>query len=150
VSAKRDPSEQLEVPEALTQKISLLYPAATYNVTGTDSSWQCFRSILRFLPKQCSSANLLDVSGSWITGSGGTVTLSLTDFICLPATFVAPVNLVATAVSAGPLFVTVEHALVNNGNDVAMTFTTWNADGTAAPETTFDWRCRVPYSPVIF
>jgi hypothetical protein len=150
VSTKRDLSELDEVPEALKQRIPLWSPIATYNVTGTDSSWQTFRSILPFRTKQCIPANLVDVSGSWATGSGGTVTLSLLSFICLPATFLAPVNLVATVVSAGPSFVTVEHALVNNGEDVEMTFSTWNADGKAEPETTFDWRCRAPYSPIIF
>ena len=141
--------KQLDVPEAVAQKI-LWYSAASYNVT-TSGSWQTIRSRLPFRPKQCNSTNLLDVSGWWVTGSDGTVTLLLSEFICLSETLVEPVNVVATPTSADrPSFLTVQHALVNDSNDVEMTFWTWNPDGTAAPETSFDWRCRVPYWEIIF
>ena len=112
----KESKKPLEVPEAVAQKI-LWYPAASYNVTTTDS-WK--------------------------------VTLLLSEFICLSETLVEPVNIVATPSSADrPSFVTVQHELVNDSNDVEMTFWTWNPDGTAAPETSFDWRCRVPYWQII-
>jgi hypothetical protein len=149
VSPKQQASNKpLDVPEAVAQKI-LWYPGASYNVTTADS-WQTIRSRLPFRPKQCNAINLLDVSGWWVTGSDGKVTLHLSDFICLSETLVEPVNVVAAPTSGErPAFLTVQHALVNDSNDIEMTFWTWNPDGTAAPETSFDWRCRVPYWQLI-
>jgi len=142
--------KQLEVPEAVAAKIPWWFPAASYNVTTSDS-WQTLRSQVVWRPKQCNFINLLDVSGWWVTGGEGTVTLRLSQFICLSESLVGPATVVATPTSGDrPSFVTVEHSIVDDGNDVEMAFWTWNPDGSAAPETSFDWRCRVPYWEIIF
>ena len=142
--------KQLEVPEAVAAKIPWWFPAASYNVTTSDS-WQTLRSQVVWRPKQCNFINLLDVSGWWVTGGEGTVTLRLSQFICLSESLVGPATVVATPTSGDrPLSVTVEHSIVDDGNDVEMAFWTWNPDGSAAPETSFDWRCRVPYWEIIF
>ena len=142
--------KELKVPEALAQKIPWWYPAAAYDVTDTSQSWQTLRSSIVWRPKQCNPINLLDVSGWWVTGNDGQVKLHLSDFICLSENLVGPATVIATPTSADrPSFLTVQHSLVNNGTDVEMTFWTWNPDGSAAPETPFDWRCRVPYWDII-
>jgi hypothetical protein len=45
--------------------------------------------------------------------------------------------------------VTTTHALVDNGNDVQITVFAWNAGGAAAPNVSFDWRCRVVSNQII-
>lgn len=150
MSPKAVGKAQLKVPDAVGRKLAWWYAAASYNVTTTDS-WQTLRSAVVWHPKQCNAINQLDVSGWWVTGDDGKAGLLLSQFICLSESLVDPVTLVATPTSADrPTYVTAQHALVDNGNDVEMTFWTWNPDGTPAPETSFDWRCRVPYWDIIF
>lgn len=58
-----------------------------------------------------------------------------------------PINLLATARSANPVFVTATHALVNptdiRRSDVEITIHSWDSNGAAAPNVSFHWRCRV-------
>ena len=137
-----------EIPDTIARKLNFWYAAAAYNVTASDDSYVTLRSQIIARPNQCNGASLLDVSGWWYTGADGTVTLRLNDFICYRVTFQDPVNVVATPRSADkPAFITVEHSIVNF-NDVEMKFRIWDADGTPVPQTTFDWRCRVPFTNV--
>jgi hypothetical protein len=105
--------------------------------------------------KSCRSCRLLDVSGFAQTLDNGNNVLHLTRFICLPAretlTFVHPITVLATPLSSKPCFLTVKRTLVNDGADVEISVFSWNTDGTAAPNISFDWRCRVELlPPVIF
>jgi hypothetical protein len=47
-------------------------------------------------------------------------------------------------------FLTLVHSLVDNGADVEIKVSTWDANGVAAPNVSFDWRCRVPLLDLIF
>ena len=95
--------------------------------------------------KRCNLTRLLDVSGFTVTDSNGKAQFRLTGFICHPGNllFFPPINVVATPISAAPHFLTLAHSIVGNGADVEIAVATWGANGTAAPNVFFDWRCRV-------
>jgi hypothetical protein len=134
------------LPEAIAGRLNFWYAAASYNQTtidGTTESFQTLRNSVIVSPNQCSRVNLLDVAGWGFTGPDGKATLRLNEFICVRHALVDPVNLVATAKGDQPRAVTTDHSI--DAGDVEMTFWTWNPDGTAAPDTSFDWRCRVVY-----
>ena len=105
--------------------------------------------------KSCQSEKLLEVSGIAATGSNGTVQLRLSRFICFdPASFDTPINVVATPLTSGPCYLTLNHSLVINpdtgfGIDVEIDVFTWNAKGAPAPGIPFDWRCRVVFYDLI-
>ena len=105
--------------------------------------------------KFCESQKLLDVSGYTSTGTSGTAQFRLTQFICFnPASFGYPINVVATPLASKPVFLTIQRSLVMDptntfGIDVEFQVFTWNANGAAAPNITFDWRCRVPFEDLI-
>jgi len=126
----------------------LRYPVGAYDYTDGSAAWRWI-----FFPgKSCSDASLLDVSGVSFTEADGTRVFLLSDFVCFPLnrpTLAEPINVVATARSTTPFFVTTTHALVNNGTDVQITVFAWDDKGAAAPNVTFDWRCRVVSIPVI-
>jgi hypothetical protein len=95
-------------------------------------------------------ASLLDVSSRSSTGADGKRVLLITDFICSTLNlFSEPVSLVVTPNSATPCYATMTHSLVPNPsapgsfNDLQITVFTWNAQGVAAPDISFDWRCRL-------
>ena len=120
-----------KTPDAIAQ-LGLWYPAASYNFTSADS-YTAWRNQTEALPKQCYGSNLLDVTGSWTTGSGGEATLLLSEFVCLRGnTPAAPVNVVATPNSATPFFLTIQHSLVatvrdlRETTDVEIKVWTWN------------------------
>jgi hypothetical protein len=105
--------------------------------------------------KSCESQKLLDVSGYASTGANGTARFRLTQFICFnPASFDYPMNVVAVPLTSKPVFLTVQRSLVMDptnsfGIDVEFEVFTWDANGAAAPNITFDWRCRVPFFDLI-
>ena len=111
-----------------------------------------------FPGKFCTSpVTLLDASGRTSTGTDGTRTFRLTDFICSSVnSFSEPVFVLATPKTASACYVTITHQLVSNPNnpgsfsDVQFTAFTWKANGTADPNIPFDWRCRVVSNPIIF
>jgi hypothetical protein len=140
--------KQPEVPDAVA-RVSIWYPAASYNFEPTDSYTAWRSHVVAFPPKQCYDSHLLDVTGSWATGSDGKATLLLSEFVCLPRdlSFAVPVNVVATPNSADPFFLTIQHSLIGLA-DVEIKVWTWDANGAAAPGVPFDWRCRVPYHPL--
>jgi hypothetical protein len=118
------------------------YPIGAYDYTDGSAAWRW----IFFLDKSCSNARLLDVSGVSSTEANGTRVFLLSDFVCFPLnrrSLAEPINVVATARSTTPFFVTTTHALVNNGTDVQITVFAWDDKGAAAPNVMFDWRCRV-------
>lgn len=115
-----------------------------------------FRRII-FPGKFCSTPiTLLDVSGRTATGADGTSTFLLSSFICSDFnSFSEPVSVLATPKTTSPFFVTLTHELVtdpNNAtsfNDVRIKAFVWDANGAAAPNIVFDWRCRVVSNQII-
>lgn len=132
------------------------FPVGAFDYASGSSSW---RSIIVFPHPglSCNDANLLDASGLVTTGANGQATFLLSNFVCLPLVraFAAPINVLATARSSSPFFVTSTLTLVqdpNNpasNNDVQITLYAWDAQGAAAPSVSIDWRCRVVSLPII-
>jgi hypothetical protein len=100
----------------------------------------------------------MDISGLATTDSNGKRVFLLSEFLCFSSPtsihFQQPINVVATPQSTAPCFLTVTHSLVNTGplnaaTDVEITVFTWDANGAAAPNVTFDWRCRVDIPNII-
>jgi len=84
------------------------------------------------------------VSGFATTASSGQSVFRLSDFICPGGeVYNYPINVIATPFSSKPFFLTVMHSLVNNGSDVEIKVFAWDANGAAAPNVSFNWRCRV-------
>ena len=112
------------------------------------------RSII-FPGKSCSRAsalpaNLFDVSSRSSTGANGKAVFLLSDFICSTInSFAEPVNVVVTPNTTTPCYATMTHVLVPNPNvpgafnDLQITVFTFKPNGTAAPNVSFDWRCRL-------
>ena len=96
------------------------------------------------------AATLLDVSSRSSTGADGKVVFLLTDFICSTInSFSEPICLLVTPNATTPSYATMTHRLVPNPaapgsfNDLQITVFTWNANGSPAPNVSFDWRCRL-------
>lgn len=144
------------LPEEVLELIDLLSPVASYNRTDKPGeNWVTRKSLIANLPNQCDDVDLLDLSGWWMTGSDGKTRFRLTDFMCdKGAPFTYPINVVVTPISSKPYFATVLHSLVKNDAgeviDVEIQVSTWDANGAAAPNISFDWRCRVPIQKFIF
>ena len=150
--------------EAL-QFINLTQLVASSNITLDGSITQS--SLLVARPNECRSSRLLDVSGFATSGRYVKALFRLNSFLCpfggvgpanpnpdVPATlpppkFSQPINVVATPLSSTPCFLTLVHSLVDNGADVEIKVSTWDANGAAAPNVSFDWRCRVPLLDII-
>ena len=96
------------------------------------------------LPNKCRNSRVLDLSGHALTLDQGENTFRLSDFMCgVNGKFSIPVNILATPQFEKPVFITVQHKIINNGQDVQLTFFSWNHDGNRAPHVPFHWRCRV-------
>ena len=69
--------------------------------------------------------------------------------ISFAAPFAEPVNVVVTPNTTTPCYATMTHVLVPNPNvpgafkDFQITVFTFKPNGTAAPNVSFDWRCRL-------
>jgi hypothetical protein len=105
----------------------------------------------------CAVIELLDISGFSVVPDTGNTTLRIRSLLCPDDrdrfAYDPPVNIVATPVSATPLFTTVMHSLIVNqfniATDVEIHIFAWQTNGAPAPHVTVDWRCRVPvYKPV--
>ena len=136
-------------PEAL--KRILFYPAAAYDFSGGSVT-----TLNIFFPgKRCRDTRLLDAGGVVTTGDDGKRTFLLSDFVCLSEhrLLAPPVNLLATAQSDRPVFVTALHSLVEPNDlrrsDVRITLNSWEAGGAPAPHIGVHWRCRVVSEPII-
>lgn len=131
-----------ELSEDAAQLINpfLLVALTTVQRGGTTA-----RPLTDVAPNRCDQSVIADVSGIARTGSNGQSQFRLTDFLC-PATslrFSHPLHVVATPLSSTPCFLTLLHSIVSNGADVEIKVFSWDADGVAAPNVIFDWRCRV-------
>ncbi len=138
-----------ELAEGVVQKLNFWSPVASY-VRSFDESYTTWRNIIvGIFPKQCVPTATLDASGQAVSGSDGKSVFRLSAFVCLDPSYSlgAPVNVVATPNSANPFFLTVQHSIVDNATDVEITISTWDANGVAAPQIAFDWRCRVALVP---
>jgi hypothetical protein len=151
-----------ELSDEAFQRIWLSQIIASYTQSNTPGEALVTnqRQVFPFT-KTCDRVELLDVSGFWTTGSDGKVVLRLSDFICfMPPgddwyfdSFVAPINVIATPLSAQPYFLTVLHTFVKNSKghnvDVEIRVFAWDANGKAAKNIDFDWRCRVGFPTII-
>ena len=146
-----DPAEAKKQLEALfgheididiTQEQAAVFE---FPIGAHDTTNGVVRSRLIFPPtKICTPSTLLDASGATATGGAGNVTFLLSNVICLPPGLLAePINLLATAHSTTPFYVTTTHVLVGSGTDVQITLFAWDAKGNPAPNVTVHWRCRV-------
>jgi hypothetical protein len=127
-----------EVEAALIPRFSLV--ATSTKMLGSITQ----QSTEQALPNICFPGNLLDVGGIGTTAGNGRSLYRLSHFICpTGGVFHAPVNIVATAFSSTPCFLTVTHTFLNNGADIEITIFAWDAKGAAVPGITFHWRCRV-------
>ena len=132
--------ELVVAPEHLHQ---LRFPVSAYDEAAGAVVW----NYLFFPGKRCEDALLLDVSGASYSGADGKRVVKLSDVACLahiPGLQLAePVNVLATARSVNPVFVTNTHSLISPSNDdIEITFFVWDDKGHAAPNVSFDWRCR--------
>ena len=137
--------------EQIEERIKkLTFPYSTY--AFTPSGEVVSRNIVIFAPRSCVGSELLDVSASATTGSTGSVTLLINDYICpndVGRVYSEPVNIVATPISTTPVCVTVTHTLVVTppatwATNVQINIFAWDAKGAPAPNVTVYWRCRVP------
>jgi len=138
------------------QLISLVFPIASHTYLALHQSdndaWVTKRRIIFPLPI-CTDSRLLDSSGLSATGTDGKLVFRLRNFLCGRdgiAQFDEPVNVLATPQGQQPRSVTIAHQLIRDPNpnlafftDVELTASTWNPDGTPAPNVPFYWRCRV-------
>jgi hypothetical protein len=112
-----------------------------------------WKSHIPFLNKFCFGNALLEASGGSSTLADGKRVFLVSDFLCGPygeaaLGFAEPINVVATPRAESPLFLTVTYSLVSEGTDpqfhpdVQITVFARDANGVAAPNVEFDWRCR--------
>lgn len=132
---------------------SFRFPVGAFDYTTGSTSWRTI-----FFPSlTCSDANLLDASGLTTTGATGQATFLISQYVCLPLVraFAAPINVVATARSSSPFYVTATLTLVpdpnnaSSNNDVQITLYAWDLKGNPAPSVSIDWRCRLVSLPII-
>ena len=144
-----------ELTEDALQRIDLFAAVASYDRTDVPGNFVTRMSLIVHGPKTCEQQQgLLDVSGWWLTGSDGKSVFRLVNFICYEALpFMHPINVVITPTSSEPCFATVLHSLVKNDKDevvdVEIQVFTWDANGAPAPNTSFNWRCRVPIQLIL-
>jgi hypothetical protein len=135
-----------KITEEEVSLISLFQKVATYSFL-TDPQGTAYlttRSIILPRPNSCSTTNYVDVCGIASTGNTGVCQFHLTSFMCPPTNlvFLLPINVVATPLSNKPCYATVSHQIINNGADVEIQVSMWDAAGKPAPSVAFDWRCR--------
>ena len=101
-------------------------------------------------PNRCFDNRVVDVSGFATTDATGQLVFRLSDFIC-PAgeIYGPPINVLATARSKKPFFLTVDHRLINNNKDMEITIFGRDANGAPAPLLPLNWRCRVQHPLII-
>ncbi len=160
----REQLEQLggqKVDASPEQLISLVFPVAAHTYLARHDSdndaWVTKRRII-FPQPICTDDRLLDSSGLSLTGTNGTLTFRLRNFLCGRdgiAQFNEPVNVVATVQGQKPHYVTIAHQLIKDPTlsaftDVEITASTWNPNGSPAGNVEFYWRCRVPADTIIF
>lgn len=154
MSKKSEMKKQLEEilghtfdAEAL-KVINLIQSVAS--TTKSDGTTTQKDLLIGIRPNRCYQTNVLDVSGVATTGNDGRSVFRLTDFLCHAGErFSQPINVVATPLSSAPHFPTVVHSLLDNGADVEIKISMWDAGGAPAANVSFDWRCRVELQTII-
>jgi hypothetical protein len=153
MTTKSDNKKQVEaildqkLGEDAIQLIQFIQPVA---LSTRMSSITTHKHLLIARPNICYQNNVMDVSGFATTGSNGQSIFRLTHFICSNGEiFNHPINVIATPFSSKPFFLTVTHTLVNNGLDVEIKVFAWDANGAAASDVPFNWRCRVELPLII-
>lgn len=137
--------------------IQVVFPVASHTLTADENTFTTLRNLTFPQPNQCRPAFLMDISGLATTDNDGKRVFKLSEFICFSSPrsnhFQQPINVVATPRSTTPCFLTVIHSPVNpdalGTTDVEITVFAWDADGAAAPNISFDWRCRVDIPNII-
>jgi hypothetical protein len=152
-------------PDQLQQQI-ILTPIPFSNYSFTPAPTEPFqtnvgevvsRRVIIVLPNVCGGSELLDVSGVASTSSAGNAILLVKNFLCPGESgrfYLEPVITVATPASATPSFLTITHSLVfdpslNSATNVQINVFSWGINGAPAPNVPFNFRCRVPTSPII-
>jgi hypothetical protein len=142
-----------EIDVSGEQLLKLWFPAGASSYGEGSVTW---KSVF-IAGKRCDPATILDASGTSFTGSNGTRVFLLSEFVCFAQVNILaePINVVATPRASTPSFLTMTHQLVkadgatNYQDDVSISVFTWDANGAAAPNVAFAWRCRVVSVPVI-
>lgn len=136
-----------EITEEVLQ--TYIFTQAVASSTISDGSTTT-KNLLVLRPNHCRQARFLDVGGFWTTGSEGKALFRLTEFLCHTGeSFQQPLNVVATPISSTPCYVTIVAKLINNGADAQIEVWSWDADGAAAPDVYFNWRCRLEFAQFI-
>jgi hypothetical protein len=120
------------------------YPIMYGNITYRQFFWP--------FTKASYGTTLIDASGISATDVHGTVTVLVTSVLWLPAgnaSFYEPPLVVATPIGTTPVYLTLTSVLigatqVSPATDVEITVLSWNANGAAAPNVAFNWRCICP------
>jgi hypothetical protein len=141
-----------EIDPDVERLIEFSYPAGSYALFYMDQSAQaCWRRIYPLPIKDCSIVRLLEATGVSSTLADGKRVFQVSDVVCPEGvlwSFGEPINVVATPLAESPIFLTMTHSLISQGQDpsfqpdVQMTVFAWNTDGFPAPNVVFDWRCR--------
>jgi hypothetical protein len=136
-----------EIGDEAVQLFPFVHAVALSNATPGETT---LKHDLIARPNTCYGNQIMDVSGLATTASNGQSVFRLSDFLCSTGrVFHQPINVVATPFSSKPFFLTMIHSLLNNGTDVEIKVFAWDANGTAAPNVTFNWRCRVELPIII-
>jgi hypothetical protein len=135
------------------QLFSLLRPIASSTYLAKhdadDDAWITSERII-FPQPIVADSKLLDTSGLSVTGS----LLNLKGVRDDIDQFFEPVNLLATPQGTRPFYMTMSHRFIRDSTntinqDVEITVSAWNPNGTPAANVPFYWRCRVPVDSVI-
>ena len=136
-------------------KIAVSWPIGSYIIEdGYITIHHIFRG------KICGTRQILDVSGSGVTGEDGTRQFGLNAFHCQNRrpgagegrfSYDHPINVLATPDGDAPIYLTTRASIGTDSNDqsledVIITVYAWNASGAPEPAAVFDWRCRVLFS----
>ena len=147
-----------EIDASPEQLVIFSHPVGSAFYAAADENAEVlFRRII-FPGKFCMQpVRLLEASGRSTTGTDGKSVFLLSGFICADQSqFSEPVYLLATPHVATACYMTMTHEIVPTNppsplfNDVQITAHSWRPNGTAAPNISFDWRCRVPSAEIIF
>jgi len=147
-----------EIDASPEQLAIFAFPVGSAFYAAADESAEVLWRRIIFPGKFCvTPVRLLEASGRSTTGSDGKSVFLLSEFICSGANeFSEPVYLLATPHVATACYMTMTHEIIPRDppsppfNDVRITAYSWAPNGIAAPNISFDWRCRVPSAEIIF
>ena len=143
-----------EIDATPEQLATFAYPVGSAFYAYADEESEVLWRRIMFPGKFCvTPVRLLEASGRSSTGTDGKSVFLLSSFLCNQLNqFSEPVFLLATPHAANACYITMTYDIVANpdgGNDVQITAHAWRPNGVAAPNISFDWRCRVVSTPVV-